>query len=170
MAGGGSSLVVGQGLRIVEASLDVEHWPGVLRLSSCGEWTWLSCSLWNLPGPGIEPMSPVLAGRFLTTGPPRKSPLVVLRLSSFFFFNRPERKTLFLSIIYVVAQLSRIHLQCRRNKRHRFHPWVRKIPWRRKWQPILGFLPGKSHGQKSLAGCSPWSHQESHTAEHTGHM
>ena len=98
MAGGGSSLVVGQGLHIVEASLDVEHWPGVLRLSSCGEWTWLSCSLWNLPGPGIEPMSPVLAGRFLTTGPPRKSPLVVLRLSSFFFLTDQRERLCFLAL------------------------------------------------------------------------
>ena len=32
-----------------------------------------------------------------------------------------------------------------------FNPWVRKIPWRRKWQPIPVFLPGKSHGQRSLA-------------------
>jgi len=40
--------------------------------------------------------------------------------------------------------------QCRR---HRFHPWVRKIPQRRKWQPTPVFLPGKSHGQRSLAGC-----------------
>ena len=31
-------------------------------------------------------------------------------------------------------------------------PWVRKIPWRRKWQPTPVFLPGKSHGQRSLAG------------------
>ena len=38
----------------------------------------------------------------------------------------------------------------------RVGPWVRKILWRRKWQPILVFLPGKSHGQRSLAGYSPW--------------
>ena len=101
VAGGGSSPVAGQGLRIVEASLDVAHWPGAPRLSGCGGWTWLSCSLWNLPGPGIEPMSPVLAGRFLTTGPPRKSSLVVLRLSFFFLTDQGER--LFLSIICVVA-------------------------------------------------------------------
>jgi len=44
------------------------------------------------------------------------------------------------------------HLQCRRLG---FDLWVRKIPWRRKWQPIPGFLPGKSQGQRSLAGCSP---------------
>ena len=34
-------------------------------------------------------------------------------------------------------------------------PWVRKIHWRRKWQPTTVLLPGKSHGQNSLAGCSP---------------
>ena len=44
--------------------------------------------------------------------------------------------------------------QCRRL---RFHPWVRKIPWRRKWQPIPVFLPGKSHGQRSY---SPWGAKE----------
>ena len=32
------------------------------------------------------------------------------------------------------------------------NPWVRKFPWRRKWQPTPVFLPGKSHGQRSLAG------------------
>ena len=34
--------------------------------------------------------------------------------------------------------------------------WVRKIPWRRQWQPTLAFLPGKCHGQRSLAGYSAW--------------
>ena len=37
-----------------------------------------------------------------------------------------------------------------------FNPWVGKIPWRRKWQPTLAFLPWKSHGQRSLVGYSPW--------------
>ena len=40
--------------------------------------------------------------------------------------------------------------QCRRHKRHKFDPWVGKIPWRRKWQPTPVSLPGKSHGQRSL--------------------
>ena len=35
--------------------------------------------------------------------------------------------------------------QCRRWKKCGFNPWVRKIPWRRKWQPTPVFLPGKSH-------------------------
>ncbi|CAI9166511.1 unnamed protein product [Rangifer tarandus platyrhynchus] len=50
--------------------------------------------------------------------------------------------------------------QCRR---HRFDPWVGKIPWRRKWQPTPVFLPGKSHGQRSLVGYSPWGRKESDT-------
>ena len=41
-----------------------------------------------------------------------------------------------------------------------FDPWVGKIPWRRKWPPTPVFLPGKSHGQRSLAGYSPWGNQE----------
>ena len=45
--------------------------------------------------------------------------------------------------------------QCRRCKRHGFDPWVRKIPWRRSWQPTPVFLPGESHGQMSLEDCSP---------------
>ena len=44
-------------------------------------------------------------------------------------------------------------------KRPRFDPWVGKIPWRRKWQPTLVFLLGKSHGQRRLAGYSPWAHR-----------
>ena len=53
--------------------------------------------------------------------------------------------------------------QCRRC---RFDPWVGKISWRRKWQPTPVFLPGKSHGQQSLEGYSPWSGKESDTTEH----
>ena len=40
--------------------------------------------------------------------------------------------------------------QCRRHKRRRFDPWVGKIPYSRKWQPTPVFLPGESHGQRSL--------------------
>ena len=54
--------------------------------------------------------------------------------------------------------------QFRRHKRRRFDPWVRKIPWRRAWQPISVFLPGESHGQRSLAGYSPWSRKDLDTA------
>ena len=50
--------------------------------------------------------------------------------------------------------------QCRRCQRHRFDPWIGKIPWRRKWQPTPGFLPGESHGQRRLMGYSPWGCKE----------
>ena len=53
-------------------------------------------------------------------------------------------------------------LQCRRPG---FDPWVGKIPWRKKWQPTPVSLPGKSHGQRSLEGCSPWGRKESGTTE-----
>ena len=46
--------------------------------------------------------------------------------------------------------------QCRRCKRHRFDPWVKNIPWSRKWQPTPVFLPGAFHGQRGLAGYNPW--------------
>ena len=46
--------------------------------------------------------------------------------------------------------------QSRRQKRCEFDPWVGKVPWRRKWQPTLVFLPGESHGQRSLEGYSLW--------------
>ena len=49
--------------------------------------------------------------------------------------------------------------QCRRPNRHCFDPWVGKIPWRRPRQPSPVLLLGESHGQRSLADCSPWGSQ-----------
>ena len=57
--------------------------------------------------------------------------------------------------------------KCRRRKRHVFVPWVWKISWRRAWQPTPVFLPGKSHGHRSLVDYSPWGHKESDTTEVT---
>ena len=64
--------------------------------------------------------------------------------------------------------------QCRRCKRCRFDPWIRKISWRRAWQPPLVFLPGEPHGPRGLVGYIPWDHRESdatrwptHTHTHT---
>ena len=48
-----------------------------------------------------------------------------------------------------MAHMVKNVLQCRRP---RFDPWVRKIPWRRKWQPTPVLLPGESHARKSLGG------------------
>ena len=59
--------------------------------------------------------------------------------------------------------------QCRRCKRRGFDPWVGKILWRRAWQPTLVFLPGESHGQRSLAGYGQEGHKESDTTEAIEH-
>ena len=55
----------------------------------------------------------------------------------------------------------------RKNMRNGFNPWVEKSPWRRKWQPTPVFLPGESHGQRSLAGYSPRGCKESNTTKVT---
>ena len=64
--GAGASVVVAHGLSSCGLRA-LEH-----RLSSCGAWASLLRSMWDLPGPGLEPVSPALAGRFLTTEPPGK--------------------------------------------------------------------------------------------------
>ena len=55
--------------------------------------------------------------------------------------------TFLLNIMWasLMTQWWRICLQFRSHRRHEFDPWVRKIPWRRTWQPTLVFLPGESH-------------------------
>ena len=50
-------------------------------------------------------------------------------------------------------------------RRPRFDPWVGKIPWGREWLPTPVFLPGESHGQRSLEGYSPRGHKESDRSE-----
>ena len=62
-----ASVVVACGLGSC-GSWALEH-----SLSSCGTWAQLLHGMWDLPGPGLEPMSPALAGGFLTTAPPGKS-------------------------------------------------------------------------------------------------
>ena len=57
---------------------------------------------------------------------------------------------------FPIGPVVRSFYQCRR---HEFKTWVRKIPWRRRWQPTPVFLPGKSHGQRNLSGYSPWGHK-----------
>ena len=54
-------------------------------------------------------------------------------------------------------------------QRHSFDLWVRKIPRRGAWQPAPVFLPGKSHGQSSLLGYSPWGHNELDMTKATKH-
>ena len=46
--------------------------------------------------------------------------------------------------------------QFRRQNKCGFDPWFGKIPWRKKWEPTPVFLPGESHGPRSMVGYSPW--------------
>ena len=72
----------------------------------------------------------------------------------------------------IISRLSRLlsgkesTCQCRKCKRLRFDPWVRQIPWRKKWQPTPVSLPGKFHGQRSLVGYSPWGCKELEMTKH----
>ena len=54
---------------------------------------------------------------------------------------------------------------CLQFRRPKFTPWMGKIAWRKKWQPTLLLLPGKSHGRRSLVGYRPWGHKELETTE-----
>ena len=58
---------------------------------------------------------------------------------------------------------------CRRGKRCRFNPWVRKIPWRRAQQPTPVFLPGESHEQRSPGAYSLWDRRELDMTEQPEH-
>ena len=78
-----------------------------------------------------------------------------------------DKQKIKLSSHHVVPGTSQVALlvknlpaKCRRCKRHGIDPGIGKIPWRRKWQPIPVFLPGKSHGRRSLEGYSPWGLKE----------
>ena len=66
-----SSLVAEHGLSVHGLS-SCGSWALEYRLSSCGTWAYLLLSMWDLPGPGIKPVSPELAGGFFTTEPPGK--------------------------------------------------------------------------------------------------
>ena len=68
----GPLFIAMRGPLTVAASLVAEHSLQMPRLSSCGSWAQLLHSMWDLPRPGLEPVSPALAGRFSTTAPPGK--------------------------------------------------------------------------------------------------
>ena len=86
------------------------------------------------------------------------------------FYSGLSQDTEYSSLFYTSgfpggASGKELACQCRRLKRYWFDPWVRKIPWRRAWQPTPLFLRGESHGQRSLVGYSPWGHKVPNTTE-----
>ena len=68
----GPLFIVVRGPLTIAASLVAEHRLQTRRLSSCGSRAQLLRGTWDLPRPGLEPVSPALAGRFSTTAPPGK--------------------------------------------------------------------------------------------------
>ena len=95
----------------------------------------------DLPEPGIEPGSPVFQADSLSAEPPGK---LVTR--------------------YILTLIS-ISINRSMHTSQGFAPWVRKIPWRSKWQLTPVFLPGKFHGQRSLEGYSLWGCKQLDIAE-----
>ena len=75
----GPLFIAVRGPLTIVASLVAEHRLQTRRLSNCGSRTQLLCGMWDLPRPGLEPVSPALAGRFSTTAPPGKpmKPLLI---------------------------------------------------------------------------------------------
>ena len=70
----GPLFITVRGPLTITASLVAEHRLQTRRLSSCGARAQLLRGMWDLPGPGLEPVSPALAGGFSTTAPPWKPP------------------------------------------------------------------------------------------------
>ena len=77
------------------------------------------------------------------------SPLINLSDSSFFFFLLANLSCTAARVCLIEEKFDHISL----------------LPWRRKWQPTPVFLPGKSHRQRRLEGCSSWGHKELDTSE-----
>ena len=88
----GPLFIAVRGPLTMAASLAAEHRLQTCRLSSCGSRAQLLCGMWDLPRLGLEPMFPALAGRFPTTAPPGKPPVV-----SFFTITLFQRKCSFSS-------------------------------------------------------------------------
>ena len=108
---------------------------GILRREY---WSGLPCPPpWDLPNSGMEPRSPKLHADFLPSESPGKPKNI--GMSSLFL----------LQVNFPTHELNRGLLYC----------------WRRQWHPPPALLPGKSHGWRSLVGCSPWGREESDMTE-----
>ena len=73
-------------------------------------------------------------------------------------------------IVVVVLKVIWVGSLVAASARHGFNPWVRKIPWRRKWQPTPVWSPGKCHRQRSLVSYSLWKESDTKSrAQRVGH-
>ena len=107
----GPLFIAVRGPLTVAASLVAEHKLQTRRLSSCGSRAQLLRGMWDLPRPGLEPVSPALAGRFSTTAPPGKPGIAILKVESDPMFFPPPIFLLGLWIIQIIKG-SNIFLHC----------------------------------------------------------
>ena len=82
----GPLFIAVRGLLTIAASLVAEHRLQTRRLSSCGSRAQLLRGMWDLPRPGLEPVSPALAGRFSTTVPPGKPCFIIIIVRVLYMF------------------------------------------------------------------------------------
>ena len=131
----------------VRASVVVAHglsscgsWAPEHRLSSCGARAYLLRGMWDLPGPGLEPVSPALTGGFLTTAPPGKPSISSQSVPWVRFPSTP------ISDPFIGIRLSSQQ------------PWLflDPRPWARMW-----VLPGPTHQRCSHHGLPPSQEQAS---------
>ena len=85
----GPLFIAVRGPLTIAASLVAEHRLQTRRLSNCGSRAQLLRGIWDLPRPGLEPVSPAWAGRLSTTAPPGKPPShIFLKINRFYFLEK----------------------------------------------------------------------------------
>ena len=99
----GPLLIAVRGPFTIAASLVAEHRLQTRRLSNCGSRAHLLRGMWDFPRPGLEPMSPALAGRFSTTEPPGK-PLGFVFVGPFLLLCFPLREVPLAFVVELVCR------------------------------------------------------------------
>ena len=90
-----------------------------------------------------------------------------LTMRTTLLFQRENLEELFTGcLVHLIPRWISSKKNCLQCRKTRFDLWVKKIPWRMKWQPTPVSLPGESHGQRSPVGYSPWGHKELAKTEH----
>ena len=121
----GPLFIAVRGPLTIAASLVAEHRLQTRRLSSCGSRAQPLCGMWDPPRPGLEPVSPVFAGRFSTTAPPGKPPEFLYRHTSTLHFypsllcylsRNNFLSSLFSSLLYFLTQINSNHSCCVKEK------------------------------------------------------
>ena len=153
-----------------------EHWPHWIPLPSTSHTCCLPLSFFSKLPSEIKGQSKpflihLLTLNYITTSCP-PIPIFFLLLdrqmifgvvsnclSCFYFIN--VLKLIFIGVLLLWRLRGKESAcQCRSHSRCGFDSWIRKSPWRREWQPTPVLVPEKFHGQRSLAGYSPWGCKE----------